>query len=109
MKKYLLCLPLAAAMALTLPACKDKKKTENTETTTTQTAPPPAAPVEISADQELQQKLPEVMKDFPGATATVANGEITVTGTLARERWMKLRPALDALHPKKVNNQLTLK
>ncbi|RYZ23399.1 MAG: hypothetical protein EOO16_05285 [Chitinophagaceae bacterium] len=110
MKKYLLCLPLAAALALSLPACKDKKKSETTETTTTTTpTTTQAAPVEISADQELQNNLPAATKDFPGVNYTVNNGEVTLTGSIERDRLPKLMQSVQALHPKKVNNQLTIK
>jgi hypothetical protein len=43
------------------------------------------------------------MKDYPGVTATVKDGVITVTGESTAAKWKMLKMALDALHPKKVD------
>ena len=69
----------------------------------------PAAPVEISPDAALESGLRDATKDYPGVTATVANGEVTLTGTVERDRLPKLMQAIHALSPKKVNNNLTIK
>ena len=82
---------------------KDKQITDTVVTTT-----PPPAPVEISADDELITKSKDITKYFHGVTATVANGEITLTGNIKRNRVQTLMESLNALHAKKINNKLTL-
>lgn len=59
--------------------------------------------VTISTDGALVQGVNDVIKDFPGVTATVRDGEIIVDGKLAADRWKRLKMSLDALNPKKVN------
>ncbi|RYY95602.1 MAG: BON domain-containing protein [Chitinophagaceae bacterium] len=112
MKRILLPLSLAVGLfaGTALPSCKDKKK-EPTTTTTTAPANDQTyqTPVEISTDQQLQESLRTATKDFPGVTATPSNGEVTLTGTIERDRLPKLMEAVHATHPKKVNNQLTIK
>lgn len=113
MKKMFVPLGLALLLSsnLFLTSCKGKQK----ETTTTTTSPttvdttPYTAPVEVSGDDALRRGVTDATKDFPGVNATVNNGEITVTGDISRDDWMRLKPSLDALNPKKVNNQLTIK
>ena len=118
MKKFMpLSFALVLAGSMLFTSCKSKTKETTTTTTTTvavdtpattYTAPPPP-PVEVSADDALRQGVTDATKDFPGVNATVANGEVTVTGDMKRADWLKLKPILDGLNPKKVNNQLTLK
>ncbi|TCZ68068.1 BON domain-containing protein, partial [Flaviaesturariibacter aridisoli] len=75
----------------------------------TTTNPPVNQPVTISADDSLRQRLPAVTKDYPNVQATVSNGEVTLTGTVERERLPRLMQAVQAMNPRKVNNQLTIK
>ncbi|GAB4091956.1 hypothetical protein GCM10028786_08820 [Flaviaesturariibacter terrae] len=97
-------------LAGSLSSCKGKDK-QKVETETTYPAPAPTTntPVVISADDSLRQKLPDVTKDFPGVTTTVNNGEVTLTGTVERDRLPRLMQSIHALNPRKVNNQLTIK
>jgi len=94
--------------------CKSKPK-ENTDSqtstidTTTATSTTPAAPVEISADETLQTGLRDATKDFPGVNADVNNGEVTLTGTITRDKLPTLMQSINSLHPKKINNNLTIK
>ncbi|WP_145665715.1 BON domain-containing protein [Chitinophaga polysaccharea] len=64
--------------------------------------PPPAAPV-ATADDALKTSVADIVKDFPGITADVKDGVITITGEAKADRWKKLKMALDALKPKKVD------
>ncbi len=109
MKKTLLPLGLFLLLAggVSFTACKSKTK----DTTTTVETPttPTTTPVEVSGDEDLRRGVIDATKDFPGVNTTVNNGEITVMGTISRDDWMRLKPSLDALNPKKVNNQLTIK
>jgi outer membrane receptor for ferrienterochelin and colicin len=108
--------------ALALPAmqfvsCKNKKSTTDntstttgTDTSTMTTAPSPnPAPVEVSTDDALNTSVKDATKDFPGVNVAVNNGELTLTGDITREKLPKLMMALNSLHPKKINNNLTIK
>ncbi|MFT3947016.1 MAG: BON domain-containing protein [Agriterribacter sp.] len=74
-------------------------------------APPPApAPVEIAADDPLTKGITDALKDFPTVKATAKDGIITVTGEATAANWKKIKIALDALKPKKVDaSGLTIK
>ncbi len=49
------------------------------------------------------------MKDFAGVTANVKNSVVTLSGSIAKTSLPKLMMTLQALHPKKVENKLTIK
>jgi osmotically-inducible protein OsmY len=66
-------------------------------------AAPPPAPVQITADDPLTQAVKDATKDYPGVTATVNDGIISVTGELKSDSWKKLKMTLDGLRPKKVD------
>ncbi|AMR31490.1 hypothetical protein A0256_08655 [Mucilaginibacter sp. PAMC 26640] len=112
MKKYLLKPIVFCALLLSatqFPACKIKpKEVTTTDSVITDTAAKTAAPVTIAADDELTKNTKDAIKDFPGVTADVNDGEITLTGNITRDRLQKLMMSLNALHPKKVNNNLTI-
>ena len=103
---------LALSAGLDLASCKNKAK-ENPDSTTTTTSADSnnansSAP-EISSDATLESGVKDATKDYPGVTATVSNGEVTLTGTLERDKLPTLMQSIQGLSPKKVNNQLTLK
>ena len=75
----------------------DTMSTADTSTTVT-TAP------EIVSEAQLR----DATKDFPGVTATVNNGEVTLTGTIKRDDLPRLMQSVQALNPKKLNNNLTI-
>ncbi len=96
-------------------ACKSKPKDANT---TTQTAPidtstnmntTPVAPVEVSTDDALQTGLRDATKDYPDVKTSISNGEVTLTGNITRDKLPNLMQSINALHPKKINNNLTIK
>jgi hyperosmotically inducible periplasmic protein len=62
--------------------------------------PPPPAPVVTSADDALTTGLKDVLKDFPGVTSSVKDGVITLTGEIAKPKWVVLKQAIDKLTPK---------
>ncbi|CAL1518013.1 BON domain-containing protein [Chitinophaga sp. MM2321] len=64
--------------------------------------PPPPAP-EVTADDALKTAVDAVVKDYPGIVANVQDGIITITGQETAAKWKKLKMALDALKPKKVD------
>ena len=90
-------------------SCKNKSKDTNTNTNTDTTVNnTTTTPVEIAPDDQLTNGVKDATKDFPGVTATVNNGEVTLTGTIKRDRLSTLMQSIQQLHPKKVNNQLTI-
>jgi hyperosmotically inducible protein len=67
-------------------------------------APAVTPPVTIAPNGALQQGVIDATKDYPEVTATVNDqGEIVVTGQVTADRWKRLKIALDALNPKRVN------
>jgi hypothetical protein len=112
-----LLLSVAVAGSISLFSCKGNNNTKTTDTTATvpaetvdtATPAPPPPPVEASADDSLTTKANDAIKDFPGVTAAVSNGEVTLTGEISKAKLPKLLQAVNATHPKKVNNQLTVK
>ena len=65
--------------------------------------PPAAPPVAMSPDDSLRAGVKDATKDFPGVSATVSNGIITVTGEIEKSKVLNLKQSLDALHPKKTD------
>lgn len=96
--------PSAATLAET--TAKEVKGVKSVVNNTSVMAPPP--PVAAPNDA-ITQGVTDATKDFPTVTATVNNGEITLTGSIARDDLQKLMQSLNSLNPKKINNQLTIK
>ena len=95
-------------------AAKEVKGVKSIVSNFTIAAPPaPAvapAPVVITADDPLTQAVADATKDYPGVTASVKDGVVSVTGEITKDKWKKLKMALDGLHPKKVDGTgLTIK
>jgi hypothetical protein len=98
---------------LTFQSCKNKNKdttnSENTVSTTPETTTNTnTAPVTVSGDDELRRGVTDATKDFPGVQATVNNGEVTLTGSIKRDRVPTLMQSLNSLQPRKINNNLTI-
>lgn len=77
--------------------------------TTVHVEAPAPAPVVINPDEALIASSMAVIKEYPGVVSEVKDGVITLTGEIKKADWMKLKPALDALRPKKVENKMTIK
>jgi len=107
MKRVFIHLVLVASLtgSVVLPSCKNKKTTNTTTTSVDTTS---TAPVQIAPDEQLSNGIKDATKDFPGVTATVNNGEVTLTGSIKRDRLPTLMQSIHALNPKKVNNNLTI-
>ena len=108
------------AAGLSATACKSKtadSNAVNNDTASTYMEPkqdnatvrPDTAMVTVSPDDSLTTMAKDAVKDYPGVTATVNNGEVTLTGDITRAKLPKLMMAVNAMHPKKVNNNLTIK
>ena len=65
----------------------------------------------FSADDILKQKVEAGFAKYglTGITATVTNGEVTLTGDIARAKLMDAMKAANEALPMKVTNQLTIK
>jgi osmotically-inducible protein OsmY len=70
---------------------------------------PPAAPVGITADDSLMQKVTDAVKDNPGVTFTVKDGVVTLNGEIKRADLPKLMQKVQSTRPKKVESKLTVK
>jgi hypothetical protein len=105
---YLFLILLMASLVATSCKNKNKETPPTTETTTLDTTINTTAPVQISPDDALTKGLQDITKDYPGVNATVNNSEVTLTGTIKRDRLPKLIQSVHALNPKKVNNNLTI-
>lgn len=68
-----------------------------------------AAPVEITADAPLQEAVNNVVKEYKDVKAEVKDGIITLRGDIKRDNLQPLMMSLNALKPKKVENQLVIK
>jgi hyperosmotically inducible periplasmic protein len=67
-----------------------------------------SAPVEISADGPLQEAVNNVVKSYNDVKAEVKDGVVTLRGEIRRDKLQELMMALNALKPKKVENQLSV-
>ena len=102
--------------SLLFASCKSKNAntgsadsaTAVVDTVTTTTPAPVPATVVVAEDDELTKNLKDATKDFPGVTATVNDGEITLTGNIMRDKLPELMKSLHSLHPKKITNNLTI-
>ncbi len=73
------------------------------------TIAPPPAPVTITADDPLKQGVDAALSNYTGVTADVNDGVITLRGDIKRADLQKLMVKLNALRPKKIDNQLSVK
>ncbi len=87
---------------------KDTKGVKSVMNNTTIAAPAFTAPV-ITADDPLTSAVKDATKDHPTVTATVADGVVTLTGTIEKSKLQSLMQTLNSLKPKKIDNQLTVK
>jgi osmotically-inducible protein OsmY len=67
------------------------------------------APVVITADDPLKQGVDAALSNYNGVTADVNNGVVTLRGDIKRADLQKLMVSLNALRPKKIDNQLSVK
>jgi osmotically-inducible protein OsmY len=103
---------LVFSTALMVLSCKGKQDNKEVDTTTnadTVSTYDTSNAVTTAPDPVSEAQLRDAIKDFPGVTATVNNGEVTLTGTIERDNLSRLMQSVQALNPKKVNNNLTIK
>lgn len=70
---------------------------------------PIAAPVVVTADDPLANSVRDAVKDHPTVTATVANGVVTLTGSVKKADLPKLMMNLQSLKPKKIESAQLIK
>jgi hypothetical protein len=102
---------LIFSAGLTVLSCKGKEKDKDVNTTTTvdTVSTPNTTETTIPETTVTEAQVKDATKDFPGVTATVDNGEVTLTGNIKRDDLPRLMQSVQALNPKKVNNNLTIK
>ena len=93
-------------------SCKNKAKEPDTTTTTVapasiDTSSVQAPTITVSPDNALNTGIKDATKDFPGVTATVNEGEVTLAGNVSsRDQLQKVMMSINSLHPKKVTNNI---
>jgi hyperosmotically inducible periplasmic protein len=88
---------------------KEVKGVKSVVNNITVAAPQESAPVEITADAQLQEAVNNVVKEYKNVKAEVKDGVITLRGDIERSKLQGLMVALNSLKPKKVENQLVIK
>ena len=63
----------------------------------------------INPDSTLISSVKDATKDFAGVKADVKDGIVTLTGDIKRADLPKLMQNVHSIHPKKVENKLTIK
>ena len=81
-------------------SCKNKDKTTQEQKTD--------APVTINPDDQLRTSANNVLAAYPGVTADVRDGVITLRGNIKRDSLQNLMAKIQELRPKKVENQLVI-
>jgi hyperosmotically inducible periplasmic protein len=74
------------------------------------TVPPPPPPVQINPDDVLRSTIQSAFdaKGIKGITATVSNGEVTLTGDVKKADLQKVMQVANESKPKKVNQQMKI-
>lgn len=67
------------------------------------------APVTVTPDTQLQSAAQEVAGRYPGVQASVTEGVVTLRGTVKRDQLQNLMQDMNALRPKRIDNQLVIK
>ena len=66
-------------------------------------------PVVIAPDNTLNSSVERVTAKYPGVSADINDGTITLRGQIKRDSLQQLMMDLNALNPKKIENQLVIK
>ena len=87
---------------------KGEKGVKSVVNNLTVAMPAVMAPPVVAADDPLMMSVKDAVKDHPTVTASVADGVVTLSGTIKKAALPKLMMNLNSLHPKKINNNLTV-
>jgi len=95
-----------AAVESALQGVKGVKSVVNNTTV----PPPPPPPVQINPDDVLRSTIQSAFdaKGIKGITATVSNGEVTLTGDVKKADLANVMQVANESKPKKVNNQMKI-
>lgn len=94
-----------AGINTSLKEVKGVKEVVNSATVT----PPPPPPV-INPDDTLTTAVKDALKDHANVTATVADGVVTLTGTVKNQDEKRtVQQKISALKPKSITNNVTIK
>lgn len=66
------------------------------------------APVVLNKDLPMKQSVDSVLKDYPSLQANVSGDTIMLDGKAKKQELSKLMPALNKLHPTKIDNRLQM-
>jgi len=66
---------------------------------------PPPATVVITADDPLKANVDNTVKAYPGVSASIQDGVVTLTGEIKRTDLQKLMMELNSLKPKSIDNK----
>ncbi|MGJ7029544.1 BON domain-containing protein [Niabella hirudinis] len=89
------------------PAVKEVKGVKSVVNNST--VPPPPPPPTINPDDLLNTAIKDAIKDHPGVKAEVKEGVVTLTGDIKKADLATLMQKVNAIHPKKVEQKLTVK
>ncbi|MEO8174896.1 MAG: BON domain-containing protein [Sediminibacterium sp.] len=67
---------------------------------------PPEPVVNLSGDDVLQNAVNDLIKEYSDVTGKVTDGEIVINGEITKAGWAKLKPALEALKPRRLNSEI---
>lgn len=113
MKKYVIQLSMAALLfsGLSVQSCKNKNKDTNTTNTTTNidTTPTNTAPVAVNNDAALRTSANNIVQQYPGVTADVNDGVVTLRGSIKRDNLQKLMMEMNEIQARRIDNQLSIK
>lgn len=87
---------------------KEQKGVKSVMNEITVDMPVVTGPVNVTADDPLTMSVKDAVKDHPTVIATVNDGIITLSGSLKKDKLQKLMMNLNSLHPKKIDNNLTV-
>ena len=68
--------------------------------------PPPAQSPVADAMDAMESAVKDAVKDHPTVSASVADGVITLTGSIKKDKLPKLMMTISSLKPKKIDNKL---
>ncbi|MCD2421804.1 BON domain-containing protein [Niabella pedocola] len=71
--------------------------------------PPPPPPPTINPDDLLNTAVADAIKDHPGVKAEVKDGVVTLTGEIKKADLATLMQKVNSIHPRKVEQKLTVK
>jgi len=90
----------ASAKAMATAIGKEIKGLKSVVDNTTIAAPVvETAPVVNPADDILTKGLTDALKDFPSLTSSVNNGIVTLSGEIAKSKWITVKQSIDKLKP----------